>query len=807
MLKNYLKVAFRNLWKNKFFSAINMLGLAIGISTCLLITLFVLDELSFDHYNENAGRIYRVNTDLKFGGAEQKFAVASAPLGFTMVNESPEIENAVRFRSYGSSVIRKGDQNIKEDRIIYADSTLFDVFTLPIVSGHSKKALTEPNTLVISERIARKYFNRTNVAGEILLFDNKTNYKITAVIRNIPPASHFNFDIFVSLSGLAESRDDNWLSFNFNTYLLLRKNVDPAFVESRFQQLIKKYTWPKVKQLMNITPEEFLKSGNYFNLSLMPLTAIHLHSDRIAELAPNGDIKMVYIFSAVAIFILLIACVNFMNLSTARSANRAKEVGIRKVLGTPRYKLIYQFLTESVLMSLFSFLIAIVICTLALPFFNELSYKELSLSPDQHPFLLVKLIACAIVIGLLAGSYPALYLSAFEPIVVLKGKLSTGFKSSVFRNSLVIFQFFISTLLIIGTIVIYRQLNYIQHKKLGFSKEQVIVVKDSYVLKDQVETFKNEVLKQPALVSATVSGYLPVPSGRSDSPFFPEGEIDNNKAVSMQYWSIDHDYINTMGMEIAQGRDFSKQFPTDSAGVIINESAAGLFSYTAPVGKKISVITDVNTGKTKSYTILSVVKNFHFESLRQNIGALCLVLEPSNYAVSFRVKGGDMQKTVGEIERLWKKIAPGEMFNYSFLNEDFNAMYRSEQRMGSIAISFAFLAIFIACLGLFGLANYAAEQRTREIGIRKVLGASVANISAMLSKDFLKLVVIATIITFPIAWFIMHQWLQDFAYRTNISWWIFTIAGLIAITIALLTISFQAVKAALSNPVKSLRTE
>lgn len=524
MLKNYLKVAFRNLWKNKFFSAINMLGLAIGISTCLLITLFVLDELSFDHYNENAGRIYRVNTDLKFGGAEQKFAVASAPLGFTMVNESPEIENAVRFRSYGSSVIRKGDQNIKEDRIIYADSTLFDVFTLPIVSGHSKKALTEPNTLVISERIARKYFNRTNVAGEILLFDNKTNYKITAVIRNIPPASHFNFDIFVSLSGLAESRDDNWLSFNFNTYLLLRKNVDPAFVESRFQQLIKKYTWPKVKQLMNITPEEFLKSGNYFNLSLMPLTAIHLHSDRIAELAPNGDIKMVYIFSAVAIFILLIACVNFMNLSTARSANRAKEVGIRKVLGTPRYKLIYQFLTESVLMSLFSFLIAIVICTLALPFFNELSYKELSLSPDQHPFLLVKLIACAIVIGLLAGSYPALYLSAFEPIVVLKGKLSTGFKSSVFRNSLVIFQFFISTLLIIGTIVIYRQLNYIQHKKLGFSKEQVIVVKDSYVLKDQVETFKNEVLKQPALVSATVSGYLPVPSGRSDSPFFLKGK-------------------------------------------------------------------------------------------------------------------------------------------------------------------------------------------------------------------------------------------------------------------------------------------
>lgn len=376
MLYNYLKLACRNLWKNKFFSAINILGLAIGISTCLLITLFVLDELSYDRYNDNAGRIYRVNTDLKFGGAEQRFAVTCAPMGFTLVNDYPEIENEVRFRGYGSSVVRKGDQNIKEERIVFADSTLFDVFTLRVISGHSKKALTNPNTIVITKRIADRYFDRTDVAGQILRFDNNTDYLITAVIDNMPSNSHINFDIFVSLSGSEESRENNWLSYNFNTYLLLRKNVTPQTIEDKLPQIIQKYMWPQAQQMMNVSQEEFKKSGNYVHLSLIPLTDIHLHSDRIAELAPNSDIKIVYIFSAVAIFILLIACVNFMNLSTARSANRAKEVGIRKVLGTRRSNLIGQFLSESVLMSLISFVIALILAILVLPVFNNLHTRN-----------------------------------------------------------------------------------------------------------------------------------------------------------------------------------------------------------------------------------------------------------------------------------------------------------------------------------------------------------------------------------------------------------------------------------------------
>ncbi len=807
MIKNYLKVALRNLWKNKSFSAINIFGLAIGIGTCLLITLFVLDELSFDKFNKKSARIYRVNVDLKFGGADQKFAVACAPLAFTMVKDYPQIENAVRFRNYGPSVVKKGNQNIHEQNIIFTDSTLFDVFTIPMLSGNPKKALTEPNSVVISESIAKKYFGKTDVLGKQLLFDNRKLYAVTGVIKDIPENSHFHYDFFISLAADPFSREDNWLSFNFNTYLLLKQGTDPKVIQAKFDEILKKHVFPQAESIMHITADEFKKSGNYINLNLTPLTDIHLNSDRIGELSANSSIQTVYIFSAIAIFILLIACVNFMNLSTARSANRAKEVGVRKVLGTQRSNLIQQFLTESVLLSLIAFIIALVISLLLLPFFNQLASKQFTLSPFAHPLLLPVLFMFAVAVGLLAGSYPAFYLSAFKPIEVLKGKLGAGFKSSYFRSSLVVFQFFISIFLIIGTIVIYRQLNYIQNKKLGFNKEQVLTIKNTYVIDKNVEAFKDEVLKLPGVKSATVSGYLPVPSSRSDNPFFPEGEIDNKKAVAMQNWSIDYDYVTTLGMEILKGRNFSREFSTDSNGVIINETAARLFGYQNPIGKKISKLIDITSAATKNYTVIGVVKNFHFASLRENISALCMVLDKSTDAVSFRLSTDNIAGTVKNAEAIWKKLAPGEAFSYSFLNEDFNAIYASEQRTGKIFIVFALLAIFIACLGLLGLATYAAEQRTKEIGIRKVLGASVSNIAGMLSKDFLKLVIIAAVITFPVAWWAMNKWLQDFAYRINISWWIFMVAGLAAVLIALITVSFQAIKAAVSNPVKSLRTE
>jgi putative ABC transport system permease protein len=807
MLSNYLKVALRNLWKNKTFSAINIFGLAIGITTCFLISLYVMDELSYDRFNKKSERIYRVNVDLKFGGAEQKFAVNCAPLAFGMVRDYPQIENAVRFRDYGPSVVKKGNQNIKESRIIFTDSTLFDVFTLPLVSGDPQKALTAPNSVVVTESIAKKYFGKTDVIGRQLLFDNSRLYAITGVMKEVPGNSHFRYDFFISLASDPRSREDNWLSFNFNTYLLLRPGLDPKFMQARLDEVIDKYMWPQAQSVMNISREDFRQSGNYINLNLTPLTDIHLQSDRIAELSANNSIQTVYIFSAIAIFILLIACVNFMNLSTARSANRAKEVGIRKVLGTMRSALIRQFLTESVLMSLIAFIIALVFSFLLLPYFNQLAGKQFNFSPLAHPQLFPSLLLFAVIVGFLAGSYPAFYLSAFTPIEVLKGKLSRGFKSSFFRSSLVVSQFFISIFLIIGTIVIYRQLNYIQNKKLGFNKEQVLIIKDSYVLDRQLESFKNEALKQPGVVSASVSGFLPVPSSRNDNPFFPEGEIDNNKAVSMQNWSVDYDYINTLGMQMVKGRNFSKKFLTDSNAIILNESAARLFGYQDPIGKRISKLLDVNATSVKNYTVIGVVKNFHFASLRENIGALCMVLERSTEAISFRLQGNNISSTVKNLEALWKKMAPGEAFTYSFLDEDFNNMYQSEQRVGKIFVAFALLALFIACLGLLGLATYAAEQRTKEIGIRKVLGASVANIAGMLSKDFLRLVIIAAFITFPFAWWVMHKWLENFAFRIDISWWIFLLAGMAAVIIALVTICFQAIKAAVANPVNNLRTE
>jgi putative ABC transport system permease protein len=677
-----------------------------------------------------------------------------------------------------------------------------------MIAGNPKTALTEPNSIVITSSTAKKYFGDVDAIGQVLRFDNRNDYKVTGVIKDVSKNSHFNFDFFIAMANIEESRNGVWASFNFNTYLLLRKDADPKLVAANMQKTSDKYLWPQVRQMMNIDPVEFKKSGNYINLSLMPLTDIHLHSDRLVELSPNSDMQVVYIFALVAAFILVIACVNFMNLSTARSSNRAKEVGVRKVLGSQRINLIKQFLTESVLLSLISFVLAIGIAFLILPYFNDIASKQLSLSPSAHPVLLPALIACSIIVGVLAGTYPAFYLSSFQPIQVLKGKLAGGFKHSFFRSSLVVFQFAVSIGLIIGTIVIYRQLNFIQTKKLGFNKEQVLVVQNVYTLGDKAKTFKEEVSKFKDVQAASLTGFLPVPSSRNEHPFFPQGQMDNESAVTMQDWSVDHDYIKTLGMELVKGRDFSIEMPTDSTSIIINETAARLFGFDDPLGKSITSLSDPsNPASSRDFRIIGVVKNFHFESLRQNIGAMCMKLESSRGAVSFRLSGNNIAANINAIESLWKKMAPSEPFNYSFLDEDFNSMYRSEQRTGKIFISFAVFAVVIACLGLFGLATYAAEQRTKEIGIRKVLGATVSNIAGMLSKDFLKLVIIAAVLTFPVAWFAMYKWLQDFAFRIDISWWIFFVAGMIAVFIALATVCFHAVKAAFSNPIKSLRTE
>jgi putative ABC transport system permease protein len=566
---------------------------------------------------------------------------------------------------------------------------------------------------------------------------------------------------------------------------------------------------PQAKQYMQVSSiDEFRKAGNRLDYHLMPLLDIHLHSARFPELGVNSNAQYVYIFSAVAIFILLIACINFMNLSTARSASRAKEVGIRKVLGTETRFLIGQFLTESTLVALIGLSIAILICWAVLPFFNNVSAKSIQLEDFLNGKILAVIILVPLIVGALAGSYPAFYLSSFQPIMVLKGKINAGFKRSFLRSGLVIFQFFISIFLIIGTIIVYRQLNYIQTKNLGFNKDQVLIVNGASALGTQVDAFKNEVAKMSGVRNASFSGYLPVSnSSRNDNTYSSEAVMDSKNGFNMQNWNIDYDYIPTLGMQIVKGRNFSPQFGSDSTAVIINETTEKLLGFPDPIGKKIYTGDDNNPGHSVAFTIIGVVKNFHFESLRENIGPLCFRLGYNKWSLAFRVGTSDIRSLVSNIEGRWKSMAPGYPFTYEFLDDAFDNMYREEQRIGKIAISFSVLAIFVACLGLFGLATYMAEQRTKEIGVRKVLGASVQNITTMLSKEFVVLVLIAAVIAFPLSWWAMHHWLEDFAFRVNISWWVFVLAASIAFTIALLTVSFQAIRAAIANPVDSLRTE
>ncbi len=805
MFRNYLKVALRNLWKQKTFSAINILGLAIGLATCLIILIYVLDELSYDRYNIKSDRIYRINTDISVGGGELHLTVASDPMGAVLKKNYPQVEEYTRiYASQGSKLIKKSTDYINEERVAHVDSTFFNVFTLPAIEGDTRTALNEPNTVVVTESAARKYFGTTRAVGKILEAD-KTSYKVTAVINDIPHNSHFNLDFLFSMDNV----DYQWGSFldnNFQTYIVLKEGADYLAFEKNFLTVIYKYLIPQAKQFMQINSmEEFKKTGNKLEYTLMPLTDIHLHSDRHPELGVNGNIQYIYIFGAVALFVMLIACINFMNLSTARSAGRAKEVGIRKVLGTQRKTLIAQFLVESTVTVLIAFCIAIAVAWLVLPLFNDLSAKLLSIKSLLSGKILPVLIVLPFVVGAMAGGYPALYLSKFKPIAVLKGNTYMGLKKSNLRSALVVFQFTTSIILIIGTMVVYNQLNYIQSKNLGFKKEQVLIINGTGALANNADPFKNEVSNMPGVSSGTYSSYLPVASSRNDNTFSKDAVFGANSGINMQRWKVDHEYIGTMGMEISRGRNFSTAYKSDSSAVIINETTAELLGYDDPIGKNIYTYDDDNN--PVPFYIIGVVKNFHYESLRQNIGPLCMLLEKNKWMASFKISAGNIPSLLKDIEGKWKTMAPGIPFSYRFLDDSFNDMYRAEQRVGKIALIFALLAIFIACLGLFGLATFIAEQRTREIGIRKVLGASVEGLVGLLSKDFVRLVVIAFVIAAPLAWYFMYKWLQNFEYRTTISWTVFLGAGIFSSLIAMLTIAFQAIKAAMANPVKNLRSE
>lgn len=818
MLRNYFTLALRNFRKNRLYSFLNITGLAVGMAACLLIALFVAHELSYDRWNPHADRIIRPVSDINFGGTHYEMSVVAAVMAPDLARALPEVQNWCRFRQYGSYLVRRDgqlQQNAREEDVLTVDSSFFELFPVKVIQGDPVRCLTQPNTVAISRSRAEKYFSSPQMAlGQTLLLENKERWQVTAVYEDLPVNTHFKAHLLLAMNGNEEVKQSPpfWAANNnWQTYVLLHKGVDKAAFDQKFQTLARENLSITVKQLFGGTIDDFEKTGQYARYHLQNLPDIHLYSDLQIELGPNGSIRYVWIFSAIAAFILLIACINFMNLATARSAHRAKEVGVRKALGSGRLALMRQFLSESVLLSAFAVLLAILLAAIALPWYRDLAGRDLYM-PWGQPLFWLSMMVATVAVGALAGSYPAFFLSAFNAIRVLKGQITGGLRSGNFRSALVVFQFSTSVALIIATMLVFKQLDYIQHKKLGFDKSQTLILDDAYALGDKIYTLKQEMLRHPGVEKMTVSGFLPVPSNRSDNTFSRTRAFEQEHSVGMQYWKVDSDYVPAMGMEIVAGRNFDPARPTDSSCILINEAAVKLWGFTDPINQKVYTLNAPPTGEVKpehfiELTIVGVVKDFHYSSLRDNIGALCMQLGKSRGLAAVRLKGAQAPSVIKALEKEWKNLSPDQPFSVRFMDEAFSRVYSAEQRIGSIAGIFALLSVLISCLGLFGLAAYEAEQRTKEIGIRKVLGASIAGITGLLAKDFLKLVLIAVCLATPIAWYFMHRWLQDFAYRIDIPWWLFVAAGLVAVAIAFLTVSFQSIRAARTNPVHSLRSE
>lgn len=806
MFKHHLKISFRNLWKYKVYSAINLAGLAIGMACCILILLWVQDELSYDKFHKNADRIFRIIL-LDREDPSRGIARAGAPWGPALKKDYPEIDNFVRFRFFGRSLVSCGDKQFYEDEGLYADSTIFQVFSFPLVKGDSLTALNDPKSVVINEDLAAKYFGDEDPLGKTLTFDNQVERQVTGVLKNVPENSHMYFEFLLPFSSYQRWDLTEWTVNNFHIYLLLKEKAQALELEAKMPKFVIRH--------MNA------EKADQSIVKLQPLTDIHLHSNLHREFQANGDITYVYMFSLIALFILLIACINFMNLTTAKSANRAKEVGIRKVVGSQRMQLIKQFLGESILLSILAIILAIGLSEILLPYFVEYSGKTVALNIGSNLLFTLSLVGIALMVGLLSGAYPAFFLSSFRPVAVMKGHRSVfctpgGVKRefgnrSWLRKVLVIVQFTISIALIIGTAVVYKQLDFISERKLGFDKEQVVVVRmsDSNVL-DRYESFKNELLQNPSILNVSATSNL-LGGGDWGMPLYIQNENGEEKFIS-RVLIVDHDFVETLQMKIVQGRDFSTEFATDlDEAFLLNETAVKQLGWQQPLGKAIKRVQGQDEeGKWiwKNGRVVGVVKDFHFRSLHHEILPMVMYIVPEWFKyLSVRIQSGKLTETVSFIERKWQTFEPNRPFDCFFLDESFGQMYRAEKRFAQIFGAFSILAILIACLGLFGLASFVAEQRTKEIGIRKVLGATVSNIVLQLSKDFTKWTVLSNIVAWPVAFWTMNRWLEDFAYRIELGFGEFFLAGILALGIALFTVSFQSIKAALANPVDALKYE
>jgi putative ABC transport system permease protein len=807
MFKNYLKIGFRNLAKNKIFSLINISGLALGLAVCLLIAAYVKDELSYDSSFANAKQLYRVGVNVLGNGEIETYPNVDIAVGEGIKNKFPEVTAYSRLLKLRESFIKTGDKLFKERSLAFVDENFLDLFSTPLLKGNGATALKEPNSMVITKEFARKYFGEANALGESLTIGN-TLYKITGVINEMPSNTHFHFDGLLSMSSLGV-RQQTWSNIGFYTYLQLKEGADPKSVEARFPELVEKYVVPETMRDMGVSLAEAKKAINTFKFFLQPVTEIHLHSNTKYELEANSDIKYVYIFGAMAIFILLLACVNFTNLSTASSVKRAREVGVRKVLGSRKKQLITQFLVESVLMSLFSLIISLLLVYLLLPSLNDLAGKSIRFEQFLSPTAIALELLAALLVGLLAGIYPAFFITSFRVSKIFAGSSSvtTGSKSPL-RSTLVVFQFAVSTGLIIATVIVYQQLQFMQDKKLGYDKEQLIYLQDAQLLGDRSaqEAFRQTLLSDPRVASVSIGTDLPGKFDPDGTQAYGKDKLgnENNAEIHINIYHVDYDYVSTLGLPIVKGRNFSRDFSTDSFGVVINETAVRDLGWanTDPIGKTI-----VYSGQ-REFKVIGVAKDFHYSSVKQKIAPLVLQLG-TGYRSGFivKVKTSEARSIITMFSNKWEQFSKGAPFAYNFLDEQFAALYQEEQKTGQLFTVFAGISILIACMGLFGLAAYITQQRSKELSVRKVFGASVPKLVLLVSKDFLWLVTIACFLSVPIAWWGMHHWLQDFAYRISIQWWVFAIAAAAALLLALATVSIQSIKAAMANPIKNLRNE
>lgn len=810
MFKNFFRITIRNIIRQKVYSIINIAGLAIGIACSIIITAFILNELSFDKFHEKADRIYRLILDGKIGEEEMLSAWTAVPTAAALVQEFPEVIAATRLEEWDNMLIRYEDKTFLEDKFLWADSTFFQIFSFKLKEGDPAKVLNEPRKIVVSENMAKKYFGSEDPVGKTLkVFSDTTHYLVTGVFENVPINSHIDFDFVASFISLDKAKSTEWTSNNLCTYLLLAEGADWKALQDKMQYLVKKYVGPEVQQYIGVSVEEWEAAGNRYGYDLQPLTNIHLNSDIEQPFKQPNDKTYIYIFAVIAVFIIVIACINFMNLATARSAGRAREVGMRKVAGSDKGLLIRQFLLESLVLTFIALILGILLVELLFPYFNNLVNLELNIDYLGKWFIIPGLVLLGIIVGLLAGSYPAFFLASFKPVAVLTGKLEKGSRVSSLRSILVILQFGISVFIIVGTIVIFQQLSYMLNKNLGFDKDQVMVVQRfGEVGRDHVEAFKQEIARIPGVIASTSSTSIPGYPNNYNAHGIEGRSLDQVYLLQVNW--CDFDFLKTYGLKLNSGRFFSNGNPSDSSAAVINFRAVKDFNIKDPLNTRI-----IRPGaKPEDYLymqVIGVVDDFHFESLHTDIKPYLFEIRPSDWGwipyLSIRFDPSNIKKVLSGVEKIWKEYSGDQPFEYFFLSEDFADRYSQEQRTRTIFVIFSILAVFIASLGLFGLVAFTAEQRTREIGIRKVMGASVSRIIWLISRETLLLLGIATVIAWPVGWYFSRNWLNGFAYRIDLTPVPFILSLMIALFIAIITVSMQAFSASMKNPADALRYE